>query len=132
MEEVLSTSYRTILMLFMLIYSDNTHLSHPCLPGLFQEGGSQTSAGVIRLTSFNARAQRDVKASIQELERSGAQRLVLDLRDNRGGLVSEGLEVRVSGAQCVTVREVYPDRKECSCLMDLSERNIASCRGVSS
>ena len=52
---------------------------------------------MIRLTSFNARAQRDVKSAIQDLERGGAERLVLDLRDNRGGLVSEGLEVRAGG-----------------------------------
>ncbi len=56
-------------------------------------------AAHIRLTSFNARAQRDMKAAIVDLEGSGAQRVVLDLRDNRGGLVSEGLEVRPLGAQ---------------------------------
>lgn len=52
------------------------------------------STGEIHLSSFNARAQRDVKSAIVQLEEKGAERLVLDLRDNRGGLVSEGLEVR--------------------------------------
>jgi C-terminal processing protease CtpA/Prc len=37
--------------------------------------------------------QSDVAAAIRRLEAAGAVRLVLDLRDNRGGLVTEGLEV---------------------------------------
>ena len=63
----------------------------------FQDG--KDKAGLIRLTSFNARAQRDIKSAIQELEGKGAKRFVLDLRDNRGGLVSEGLEVRGRGPE---------------------------------
>ncbi|PSC70735.1 peptidase S41 family [Micractinium conductrix] len=54
-------------------------------------GGEQV--GFIRLASFNARAQRDTLAAVQRLQAAGASRLVLDLRDNRGGLVSEGIEV---------------------------------------
>ncbi|GAX80856.1 hypothetical protein CEUSTIGMA_g8291.t1 [Chlamydomonas eustigma] len=53
----------------------------------------EDNVGVIRLTSFNARAQRDLKAAIVQVLDQGANRLQLDLRDNRGGLVSEGLEV---------------------------------------
>ncbi|GLC77777.1 hypothetical protein PLESTB_000957100 [Pleodorina starrii] len=56
-------------------------------------GRGEELVGTVRLTSFNARAQSDVAAAIRELEGSGASRLVLDLRDNRGGLVTEGLEV---------------------------------------
>jgi C-terminal processing protease CtpA/Prc len=60
---------------------------------------------VIRLRSFTARAQRDVAAALRELGLDdasggtgngggeGGRRLVLDLRGNRGGLVSEGAEV---------------------------------------
>ncbi|KAL4423011.1 hypothetical protein ABPG77_005491 [Micractinium sp. CCAP 211/92] len=58
------------------------------------EGGpGGDKVGVIRLASFNARAQRDTLAAVQRLQAAGASRLVLDLRDNRGGLVSEGIEV---------------------------------------
>lgn len=52
-----------------------------------------SSTGLIKLTSFNARAQRDLAAAITDLDSKGVGRYVLDLRDNRGGLVSEGLEV---------------------------------------
>ena len=39
--------------------------------------------GVVRLMSFNARAQRDVAAAIEQLEEQGATEIELDLRDNR-------------------------------------------------
>ncbi|GAB4819263.1 hypothetical protein N2152v2_006309 [Parachlorella kessleri] len=55
--------------------------------------GNGELVGYIKLTSFNARAQRDLAAAVRQLEGAGASRLVLDLRDNRGGLVSEGIEV---------------------------------------
>lgn len=54
---------------------------------------SKKRRGYIKLSSFNARAQRDISAAISELEALGADSLVLDLRGNRGGLVSEGIEV---------------------------------------
>lgn len=41
--------------------------------------------GVIRLTSFNARAHRDVAAVLRKLEEQGAEEFELDLRDNRWG-----------------------------------------------
>jgi C-terminal peptidase prc len=50
--------------------------------------------GYIKLSSFNARAQRDVSAAVSNLvDAKGAETIVLDLRGNRGGLVSEGIEV---------------------------------------
>lgn len=60
------------------------------LPG---GGRAEEVVGTVRLSAFNARAQSDVSAAIRQLEAAGASRLVLDLRDNRGGLVTEGLEV---------------------------------------
>lgn len=53
-----------------------------------------TSAiGYLKLKSFNARAQADAAAAIENLQRDGATRYVIDLRGNRGGLVTEGVEV---------------------------------------
>lgn len=49
--------------------------------------------GFLKLQSFNARAQQDLVNSIHELEKKNITELVLDLRDNRGGLVQEGIEV---------------------------------------
>lgn len=49
--------------------------------------------GHIKLAAFNARALSDVVDSVQQLEREGASELVLDLRNNRGGLVQEGIEI---------------------------------------
>jgi len=54
---------------------------------------SNSKTGYIKLVSFNARAQRDVSSAVQSLAGNGASSLVLDLRGNRGGLVSEGIEV---------------------------------------
>ena len=47
----------------------------------------------MHLTAFNARALTDVEAAVKSLEDQGAAELVLDLRDNRGGLVQEGIEI---------------------------------------
>ncbi len=47
----------------------------------------------MHLTAFNARALTDVAAAVKNLEGQGAAELVLDLRDNRGGLVQEGIEI---------------------------------------
>lgn len=47
----------------------------------------------MHLTAFNARALTDVTAAVKNLEAQGAAELILDLRDNRGGLVQEGIEI---------------------------------------
>lgn len=49
--------------------------------------------GYIRLASFTSRAQSDVASAIRGLSQEGAEAFVLDLRDNRGGLIQEGIEV---------------------------------------
>ncbi|HSJ09874.1 MAG TPA: S41 family peptidase [Longimicrobiales bacterium] len=49
--------------------------------------------GLIRLAEFNSRASDDVKSAIDRLRRQGAERLILDLRQNPGGLVIEAVEV---------------------------------------
>lgn len=48
--------------------------------------------GYIKLKSFNARAHTDLEGALADLAAQGADEFVLDLRDNRGGLVSEGIE----------------------------------------
>ena len=57
---------------------------------------SKKRTGYIKLSSFNARAHRDVSSAVSDLVNArGAQTLVLDLRGNRGGLVSEGIDAGI-------------------------------------
>lgn len=47
----------------------------------------------VRLLTFNARSAEDLAAEIGELEEEGATALVLDVRDNPGGLLSSAVDV---------------------------------------
>lgn len=49
--------------------------------------------GYIVLSRFNRKASSQTKSAIQDLKGQGAQRLVLDLRGNPGGLLSEAVNV---------------------------------------
>ena len=49
--------------------------------------------GYVRLVSFNEHTARDLAAALARLEAAGARGLVLDLRDNPGGLLSAAVEV---------------------------------------
>ena len=66
----------------------STHISSP-VSAKMQSG----DVGYVKLSSFNARAVRDVESAIRTLINDGAESFVFDLRGNRGGLVSEGIEV---------------------------------------
>ena len=50
-------------------------------------------AGLIAIQSFTARTPDEVKRAVTELRRDGATGLVLDLRDNGGGLLNASIEV---------------------------------------
>ncbi|NNE77940.1 MAG: S41 family peptidase, partial [Pricia sp.] len=49
--------------------------------------------GYIVLSKFNAKASSQTKAALIDLKERGAQKIVLDLRDNPGGLLSEAINV---------------------------------------
>lgn len=52
------------------------------------------TTGYVRITTFvGQRVAEDLRAAIEKLEKSGMQRLVLDLRDNGGGSVAEAATV---------------------------------------
>ncbi|PKA66566.1 C-terminal processing peptidase, chloroplastic [Apostasia shenzhenica] len=51
------------------------------------------SVGYIHIKEFNALARKDLIIALKNLLNSGASYLVLDLRDNPGGLVQAGIEV---------------------------------------
>lgn len=49
--------------------------------------------GYIRISSFSASTGDEVKRQLDKLEQQGARALILDLRENPGGLLSEAVDV---------------------------------------
>ncbi|MBT0812285.1 S41 family peptidase [Litoribacter ruber] len=49
--------------------------------------------GYIKLTDFTTNAAADVRKALVDLKSQGAQKLVLDVRDNPGGILKEAVEV---------------------------------------
>jgi len=49
--------------------------------------------GYVVLSKFNEKASRETKRAIEELKERGATKIILDLRGNPGGLLSEAVEV---------------------------------------
>ena len=53
---------------------------------------SGMAVGYVRLLEFDSAAERELAAALEKLSAAGAERIVLDLRDNPGGLVLAGVE----------------------------------------
>ena len=49
--------------------------------------------GYLRITQFGEKTDKEFDAAISRLEKDGATSLVMDLRDNPGGLVDEAVEI---------------------------------------
>ena len=49
--------------------------------------------GYIVLSQFNAKASSETKAALEQLKSQGAERIVLDLRGNPGGLLGEAVNI---------------------------------------
>ncbi len=49
--------------------------------------------GYVRLIGFNERTAAELKGAVEEIARNGGKALVLDLRDNPGGLLTQAIEV---------------------------------------
>lgn len=68
----------------------------------------QDGVGYVRVTSFDQKAGEQVKAAIEKLGGASLKGLVLDLRDNPGGLMPAGLETASlflkPGQQIVSVK----------------------------
>jgi carboxyl-terminal processing protease len=52
-----------------------------------------TDVALLRLSQFNGNALRDLTQSIEEAKAAGATQLVLDLRNNPGGLLDQAVKV---------------------------------------
>ena len=51
------------------------------------------NTGYIVLSKFNAKASEQTKSALIDLKDKGAEKIILDLRDNPGGLLSEAINV---------------------------------------
>ncbi|MGH2867832.1 MAG: S41 family peptidase [Solirubrobacteraceae bacterium] len=49
--------------------------------------------GIVQLTSFTAGSGSELRAQVDKVRKAGAQALILDLRENGGGLLQEGVNV---------------------------------------
>ena len=56
-------------------------------------GKIDTKTGYIVLTHFTKKASTEVKDALEQLKKDGAERIVLDLRDNPGGLLNEAVNI---------------------------------------
>lgn len=56
-------------------------------------GMISNDVGYIKLSHFTAGAGREVEKALKELKEKGAKKLVFDVRDNPGGLLSESINV---------------------------------------
>ncbi|XP_076944416.1 carboxyl-terminal-processing peptidase 1, chloroplastic-like isoform X1 [Bidens hawaiensis] len=65
----------------------------PVFYRLEQTDSGDTKVGYVRLKEFNALARKDLVTAMKRLQNMGASFFVLDLRDNLGGLVQEGIEI---------------------------------------
>ncbi len=51
------------------------------------------TTGIIKLSEFTGSATKDVKKALHELKQKGAKSIILDLRANPGGLLSEAISI---------------------------------------
>lgn len=69
--------------------------------------------GYIKLIDFRSSASKELKNSIAELKKQGAQKIILDLRDNPGGLLTEAINTSnlflPKGSQIVTTKGKVTD-----------------------
>lgn len=74
----------------------------------------QPALGVVKITGFSATTADEISAAIQDVEAQGAAALVLDLRDNGGGLVEAGVDVvkLFAKAGSTIIAQHQPDRAD--------------------
>jgi carboxyl-terminal processing protease len=56
-------------------------------------GKIDDKTGYIVLSHFNKKAASETKEALEQLKRDGAERIVLDVRDNPGGLLNEAVNI---------------------------------------
>lgn len=70
--------------------------------------------GYIKITGFEDRTSEDFTAALQDLEVKGANGLIVDLRNNGGGLVDEGVQIadELMGKGTITYLQDREGKKE--------------------
>jgi carboxyl-terminal processing protease len=75
--------------------------------------------GYIRLNRFSTKTYREFMISLESLKKQGLQKLILDLRDNGGGVLEEAVEIAdefLSGDKLITYTEgKHTAKKEYRC-----------------
>ncbi len=77
------------------------------VPAVEARYDKDAKVGVVRLASFSTDANQEVEDGIKKMTRAGATSIVLDLRSNPGGLVSEAQDISslfLKGGTIVTTR----------------------------
>jgi carboxyl-terminal processing protease len=78
-----------------------------------------TTTGYIRLNKFSTQTYREFMESLIMLKKKGLQKLVLDLRDNGGGVLEEAVEIAdefLEGDKLITYTEgLHTAKKEYRC-----------------
>lgn len=84
-------------------------------PEVIQAKMLQGNIAYIKLTAFNQTSDAELDRALSEMERKRMQGLILDLRDNPGGLLSEAIAVAsrfVKKGPVVTIQERGGARKQ--------------------
>lgn len=63
------------------------------IPDVPYFGMIDSETGYVKLNSFTQTAAADVKSAIEKLKKDGMKKMVLDLRDNGGGLLIEAVKI---------------------------------------
>lgn len=78
-----------------------------------------TSTGYIKLNKFSSETYREFMQSLEALNKAGMKNLVLDLRDNGGGILDEAIEIAdefLDGDKLITYTEgKHVNKKEYRC-----------------
>ena len=72
----------------VVVTRERIHVSDIAYAGLYRD-----DIGYIQLTGFTAKIAEEFKESVLKLKEAGARRLVIDLRDNGGGVMDEAIEI---------------------------------------
>ena len=74
----------------------------------------QPALGIVKITSISATTASEIETAIQELTAKGVTTVILDLRDNGGGLVDAGVDVVKLFARggSTIIEQHYPNRSD--------------------